>query len=94
MYLITDRSNGKLYVGKADGESGIWQRWSTYVSNGHGNNVALVKELGSASPERKDDFSLSLLEIADIQSTSEEIAGRENHWKEVLGTRNHGYNRN
>ncbi|VVD27579.1 conserved protein of unknown function [Paraburkholderia dioscoreae] len=81
-------------MGKADGESGIWQRWSTYVSNGHGNNVALVKELGSASPERKDDFSLSLLEIADIQSTSEEIAGRENHWKEVLGTRNHGYNRN
>lgn len=94
IYLITDRSNGKLYVGKADGENGIWQRWSTYVSNGHGNNVALVKELGLAGPERKDDFSFSLLEIADIQSTSEEIAGRENHWKEVLGTRDHGYNRN
>jgi hypothetical protein len=81
-------------VGKADGESGIWQRWSTYVSNGHGNNVALVKELGLSGPERKGDFSFSLLEIADSQSTCEEIARRESHWKEVLASRNHGYNRN
>jgi len=94
IYLITDRSNGKLYVGKADGENGIWQRWCTYVSNGHGNNVALVKELDLSGPERKDDFSFSLLEIADIQSTAEEIARRESHWKEILGTRDHGYNRN
>ncbi|WOD18946.1 GIY-YIG nuclease family protein [Paraburkholderia kirstenboschensis] len=94
IYLITDRSNGKLYVGKADGEHGIWQRWSTYVANGHGNNIALVKELGLAGPERQDDFSFSLLEIADIQSTGEEIARRESHWKEVLSSREHGYNRN
>lgn len=94
IYLITDTSNGKLYVGKADGEHGIWQRWSTYVANGHGNNVALVKELGIAGPERRNDFSFSLLEIADIQSTGEEIARRENHWKEVLASREHGYNRN
>lgn len=83
-----------MYVGKADGEHGIWQRWSSYVANGHGNNVALAKELGLAGPERRNDFSFSLLEIADIQSTSEEIARRESHWKEVLASREHGYNRN
>jgi hypothetical protein len=91
IYLITDTSNGKLYVGKADGEQGIWQRWSSYVANGHGNNVALAKELGLAGPERRNDFNFSLLEIADIQSTSEEIARRENHWKEVLASREHFY---
>jgi hypothetical protein len=94
IYLITDASNGKKYVGKADGANGIWQRWCTYALTSHGNNVALVEELGVAGRERQKDFSFSVLEIADLQSTSEEIARRENHWKEVLQTRKFGYNRN
>lgn len=32
VYVITDLSNGRLYVGSASGEaSGLWQRWSGYA---------------------------------------------------------------
>ena len=45
IYLISDTKTGKLYVGSAYGEEGIWGRWSRYVStNGHGDNKTL-KEL-------------------------------------------------
>jgi len=30
VYLISDKSNGKLYVGSASGENAFWQRWSEY----------------------------------------------------------------
>ena len=95
IYLITDSATGKLYVGKADGEDGIWGRWRNYAATSHGGNVALKKEFGiEALPERKYDLRFSILEIADLHAMSSEIAARENHWKEVLLTRLHGYNLN
>lgn len=37
VYLITDKNTGKLYVGSATSDSDmLLQRWSNYVSNGHG----------------------------------------------------------
>lgn len=51
IYLITDIKNGKQYVGKADGNEAIWQRWAAYAANGHGGNVelkALSNEKGEA----------------------------------------------
>ena len=49
-YLITDKSNGMLYVGSATSMSKmLLTRWSNYVANGHGGNkelVALVEEKG------------------------------------------------
>lgn len=95
IYLITDSATGKLYVGKADGEDGIWGRWCTYAATTHGGNVALRQEFGiEAVPERKYDLRFSILEIADLHAMSHEISARENHWKEVLLTRLHGYNLN
>lgn len=94
IYLISDRRTYKLYVGKADGAEGIWGRWCAYAKNGHGGNVALKEELRIASPQRQGDLRFSLLEIADIHSTKEEILAREEHWKTVLMTRDNGYNRN
>ena len=95
IYLITDTSNGKLYVGKADGADGIWGRWCVYSATNHGHNVALKKEFGiDSEPGRKLDLRFSILEIADLHSTVQEIDQRENHWKEVLLTRVHGYNLN
>lgn len=95
IYLITDHENGKLYVGKADGEDGIWGRWCAYAATGHGGNVALKNEFSGASPERLARLHFSILEIADIQSTKEEILDRERHWKAVLQSREFGsYNRN
>lgn len=42
VYLITDKLTGKLYVGSATGDSGmLLQRWSNYVTNGHGGNIEL-----------------------------------------------------
>jgi hypothetical protein len=38
VYLITDKSNGKLYVGSVYGKEAFWTRWSQYVYTGHGNN--------------------------------------------------------
>lgn len=93
VYLITDTKTGKLYVGKADGEYGIWGRWCSYAANGHGHNKALVKELGIAV-ERQQDFRFTLLEIADLHSMPQEIDARESHWKAVLMTRTFGYNLN
>lgn len=34
-------ATGKLYVGKADGEDGIWGRWLSYAATVHGGNVGL-----------------------------------------------------
>lgn len=94
IYLITDSKTGKLYVGKADGETGIWGRWCQYSSTGHGFNKALVHELGLKASERQQDLRFSLLEIADLQSAPGEIDKREAHWKIILMTRLTGYNRN
>ena len=35
VYLITDSSNGKKYVGSATGENMIWGRWKDYIANGN-----------------------------------------------------------
>jgi hypothetical protein len=93
IYLITDKSNGKLYVGKADGQTGIWGRWSTYSETIHGHNVALKQEFDiDISAERQKDLSFSVLEIADLHTMKQDIDKRERHWKEILSSRAHGYN--
>ncbi|MBK9537486.1 MAG: GIY-YIG nuclease family protein [Flavobacteriales bacterium] len=94
IYLITDTHTGKQYVGKADGESGIWQRWCCYMAIGHGGNKDLRELLGNNSEEYLQHFQFSILEIADFQTSDQEIDGRESHWKDVLQTRKHGYNSN
>ena len=94
VYLITDKETGKLYVGSATGDGGIWQRWSDYANSGHGGNkelVALLKEKGS---KYSDNFQYSVLEIADTHSSTDDVLGRESYWKDVLCSRQHGYNAN
>lgn len=94
IYLITDTHTGKHYVGKADGESGIWQRWCNYVAFGHGGNKELRELLGTNPPEYLEHFQFSILEIADFQTSDLEIGEREGHWKEVLQSLKFGYNAN
>lgn len=94
VYLITDNSCGKQYVGSATGGSGIWQRWSNYVKNGHGGNKELKVLLKSKGVEHKDNFQYAILEIADTHSTDEQIRSRESYWKKVLRTKEFGYNSN
>ena len=95
IYVITDTTTGRLYVGKASGADGIWGRWCAYAANGHGGNVALRKEFGiEATEERRHALRFAVLEIADLSATEEDLCERESHWKSVLLSREHGYNRN
>ncbi len=94
VYLISDTKTGKLYVGSAYGEKGIWQRWSEYSANGHGGDVELKKLLKSEGKERSNDFHYAILEIADTHASEKDIRARESHWKEILLSRTHGLNAN
>jgi len=87
IYLITDQSSGKMYVGSAYGENGIYGRWAVYAQNGHGGN----KELQDLDP---NNFEFSILEIAPSTLSAEEIIQKENRWKERLRTREFGLNTN
>lgn len=94
VYLISDTTTGKLYVGSATGEGGIWARWCQYAFSGHGGNVELVAILTAEGSARANDFRYSVLEIADTHANHSDIIGRETHWKKVLLTRDHGWNSN
>ncbi len=87
IYLINEKTTGKLYVGSAYGEKGIFGRWSDYARNGHGGN----KELKGLDPY---NFQFSILEILPPTSTNEAVIHREYIWMERLGSRESGYNRN
>lgn len=91
IYLITDKSNGKMYVGSAYGENMILGRWLSYVTCGHGGNV----ELKSLNFEYiKTNFRYSILDIYKSTTDDNVIIERESWWKNVLLTRTYGYNSN
>lgn len=98
VYVITDLSDGRLYVGSASGEAnGLWQRWSGYahLKNLTGGN----KELESMRVSLGDDhiignFQYSILEIFDPKTSAATILQRESFWKLALDSRKHGMNHN
>lgn len=94
VYLITDESDGRQYVGSADGGDGIWERWQTYALTGHGGNRGLRLLLDERGIEHADNFRFSILEVTDLNAAREEVLERESHWKDVLMTRTHGLNAN
>lgn len=94
VYLITDCKTGKFYVGSAYGEEAFWSRWKNYVETGHGKNVLLKALLGNKNPRYADNFKFSILEIVKLNADDTYIIHREAHWKNVLMTREFGYNKN
>jgi hypothetical protein len=94
VYLVSDTATGKMYVGSATGEGGLWQRWASYADTGHGGNIELERLIEANGPEYATNFQYAVLEIADSHSTEEFIRGRESHWKDVLLSRRFGYNSN
>lgn len=93
IYLISDNATGQLYVGSACGSGGLWQRWVSYAMNGHGGNIE-IRKLLETEPHREKDFRYSILEIADTHASTDDILRREQHWKNVLLSRQHGLNAN
>ncbi|MFW6029640.1 MAG: GIY-YIG nuclease family protein [Halanaerobiales bacterium] len=94
IYLISDQSSGKLYVGAAYGEDNFWQRWSAYIKNGHGNNIELKEVAETFGYEYFNNFSYSIIEIFKNTTDINEILQREVYWKNILLTRQFGYNKN
>ena len=96
IYVITDKSNGKLYVGSTYGCDGIWQRWSRYVeTNGHGDDKDLVGLLETDPEYALKNFQFSVLEsFINGDYKGQEIIEREKYWKNVLMSRLSGYNYN
>lgn len=99
IYLISDKSNGKLYIGSATGDNGmLLQRWSAYIANGHGGNVELRKITEDPSKGFsyvQENFSYAILENYNARVDKNFILKRESWWKSTLKTRvPFGYNMN
>jgi hypothetical protein len=87
IYLITDLSDGRQYVGKADGNDTLLQRWTAYATNGHGGNVELKKC-------ERSNFRFSVLRVLDPSTATADVNAVESHYKTALDTRAHGLNKN
>ncbi|KAF5087388.1 hypothetical protein DSECCO2_49500 [anaerobic digester metagenome] len=98
IYVVTDTSNGKLYIGSASGNSdGIWQRWSGYadpknLTGGNKEFINILKDKGDNYIA--DNFKYSILEIFDTKTKVETIIDRENYWKGVFESKKYGMNHN
>lgn len=87
IYLITDTSSGRQYIGKADGADSIRQRWAAYAANGHGSN----RDLRGLNPST---FRFSVLRVFDPAAPEKVVNDAESHYKRALDTRRHGLNVN
>lgn len=94
IYLIVDTLTGKQYVGSAYGDDCVWQRWTAYAKNGHGENVELKELIKKNGDDYKYNFKYSILEVCNMNLGNDYIIARETHWKDVLLTRKFGLNKN
>jgi hypothetical protein len=95
VYLITDKKSGRMYVGSAYGGFGIWSRWSCYIGSGHGRNDELTEIIKRFGIEyARENFQLAVLEYRPMKTDDATIIDREKYWKQVLRTREFGYNKN
>ena len=94
VYLILYKKIGLQYVGTTYGENGLWQRWETYVkTGGTGGNIELIN-LKKEDPEFYQHLQFSILEVLSKTADQKYCAGKESLWKEKLGSRVSGLNKN
>ena len=96
VYLITDKNNGKLYIGSATSDTEmLLSRWKSYVKNGHGGNKELFELVENNGFDYvKNNFQYSIIENYNAKIDDHVILERESWWKEALKTRQFGYNSN
>ena len=95
IYVITDISNGNLYIGSACGNGGLFSRWSEYIYNLTGGNKEFEEIINKYGEDYiKKNFKYSILEIFDTKTKQEYILERENYWKNVFETKKFGMNWN
>lgn len=86
IYLLTCIDHGDQYVGKADGEDSFWGRFCQYADQSHGGNLGM-------KPHVTSGYVVSILEVLGT-TIPEEMDRLERIWKEKLGTRKWGLNKN
>ena len=96
VYLITDMSNGKLYVGSATGKSEmLLQRWKNCAPNGRSRTKHLNDLVEHEGFDYvKQNFQYSILENFNSKVDDNYILERESWWKDTLQSRTFGYNAN
>lgn len=95
VYVIHDRETGQRYVGSAYGDTGLWQRWSTYATTLHGGNVGLETLLDEKGAEYYvSNMRFALLEYWSMRTNDDHVLDRESYWKDVLHARSLGHNKN
>ena len=95
VYHIIDSRTGKVYVGSAYSDSGIWSRLHCYVNTGHGWNDDLVRVIKKKGlPYALKNFQFSILEVFTFNTPDKIIRDREAHWKNVMLSRDFGFNKN
>lgn len=73
----------------------LLSRWKNYIENGHGGNVwlkELVREKGF--DYIKKNFQYTIIENFNAKVDDHYVLERESYWKEVLRSREFGYNKN
>ena len=93
IYIITDHTNGKHYIGSTYDKGGMWKRWAGYAGTGHNENLTL-KAILAEDPARLEKWSWAVLETLPLNITDKEAIHRENLYKEKFLTREFGYNNN
>ena len=84
IYKITNKSNGKMYIGQSND---IQRRFYEHQTKGESSRIPLdieIKELG------KDAFTYEVLEECEISQLNE----REAYWEVYYNAREVGYNKN
>lgn len=95
VYLINDTNSGKLYVGSAYGEEGLWGRWREYVAtNGHGGNKELKALIAEDGEYACKYFQFSILMLLPKTVTPDEVIRKEQLFKRKLGSHSFGLNSN
>jgi hypothetical protein len=87
IYHILDTSDGARYIGAAYGTENILGRWQAHVAGKTGVTVELAKR----DPAH---FVFSILELLAPTANIEDVVSREGSWKDRLGTREWGLNKN
>jgi len=94
VYLILDRKTGNQYIGTTYGQDGLWQRWETYVKGDFTGGNKELKELKAKDSRFYENFQYSILEVLSKNALQIECTSAETMWKEKLGTRTFGLNKN
>ena len=93
IYLLTDQSTGRQYIGSAYGAEGVLGRWRAYAAQPHGGNRHL-RELLEQDPNQHRSFQFTLLRTLDKSMSKNEVLEVETTYKRKLGSRAFGLNAN